>query len=230
MIWVEVSSLSILGKDIPHSSKAINCSRLHSKDPRSRRLYQKKIRQQYKRQHLFKSYKKLSQWRKQYRKGDIDNHNQFLSKFESKFNYFHASTWKLRSKTARFGAKIKAGKCHWSPKYLELTDRIKLWRSVISWKKGCSTSRKKLKKLAENTYTDWCEIQAATDVTATEKHHAAQKHYNQEKPKFPEWRQAFHNDTDPYKGLFTNIKEAFDALVDSLRVLIDRYTYQVITA
>ena len=177
MLWVEVSSLSILGKDIPHSSKAINCSRLHSKDPRSRRLYQKTTRRQYKRQHLFKSYKKLSQWRKQYRAGNIDNHNHFVSKFERRFNQFHASTRKIRSATARFGATVKAGKCHWSPKYMELTDRIKLWRSVIRWKKGCSTSRKKLKKLAHNTHTDWSEIQLATDATATDKHHAARKHY-----------------------------------------------------
>ena len=132
MIWVEVSSLSILGKDIPHSTKAINCSRLQSKDPRSRRLYQRKVRQQYKRQHLFKSYKKLSQWRKQFRKGDIDNHQQFVRKFEKKFNEFHNTTRKLRLETAKFGAKVKAGKCHWSPRYRLLTDKIKLWRSVIS--------------------------------------------------------------------------------------------------
>ena len=81
------------------------------------------------------------------------------------------------------------------PRYYRLlTDKIKLWRSVISWKKGCSTSRKKLKNLAETTATDWREIQLATDTTATAKHHAARKQYYQEKPKSPEWRQAFHND------------------------------------
>ena len=95
MIWVEVSSLSILGKDIHHSTKAINSGRLQSKDSRSRTLYQRTIRQHYKRQYLFQSYQKLTKRRKQFHKGDIDNHEQFVSKFEKKFNKFHNTTRKL---------------------------------------------------------------------------------------------------------------------------------------
>ena len=72
MIWAEVSSLSILGKDVPHSSKAINTNRLKSNDPRCQKLYSKRVRRQYKSQNVFKSYKKL-----------------IKMKFESKFNDFH---------------------------------------------------------------------------------------------------------------------------------------------
>ena len=59
---------------------------------------------------------------------------------------------------------------------------------------GMQHQQEKAQKTCEKTYTDWSEIQAATDTIATEKHYAARKHYFQEKPKFPEWRQAFHND------------------------------------
>ena len=54
MIWAEVSSLSILGKDVPHSSKAINTNRLKSNGLRCWKLYSKRVQQQYKRKNIFK--------------------------------------------------------------------------------------------------------------------------------------------------------------------------------
>ena len=41
--WIEVCNRSILGKEIPHSSSSIKSSGLQSKDPRCRKIYNRKV-------------------------------------------------------------------------------------------------------------------------------------------------------------------------------------------
>ena len=45
--WIEVCNISILGKEIPHSSSPIKSSGICAKDPRIRKIYNKRVRREY---------------------------------------------------------------------------------------------------------------------------------------------------------------------------------------
>ena len=62
LIWAEVCNRSILWKQIPHSTKAIQAKGLKAKDPRCKRSYSRIVRKKYNRQSIFATKKKGSNW------------------------------------------------------------------------------------------------------------------------------------------------------------------------
>ena len=58
MLWVMLDNLSMLGKHIPCSTLAIECKRVKSNDPRSRKVYHQKVKEEYSRQNIIAKNKK----------------------------------------------------------------------------------------------------------------------------------------------------------------------------
>lgn len=60
MLWIkEVCNYSILGKEVPHNTKALTINGVPSKDPRKKKLFNQKVKKEYSGYDLFNILKKI---------------------------------------------------------------------------------------------------------------------------------------------------------------------------
>ena len=101
LIWLETCNFSILGKEIPHSTKPCPTKGPNSKDPRCRKAYGKRVRKEYINQDIFTTFKKLKSSANKFKKGSIKHPRKFISKFTNRFNDFHSRTRAIKTKIAK---------------------------------------------------------------------------------------------------------------------------------
>ena len=80
MLWIEVDNNSILGKEIPHSSKSFDSTKCSSMDPRCQKSYSRSVRKKYMKHDTFKLHSKLSLSIKRFQKDQIKNVPKFKQK------------------------------------------------------------------------------------------------------------------------------------------------------
>ena len=68
MLWAMIDNLSMFGKHIPCSTLAIECERVKSNDPRSRKVYHREVKKEYERQNIFATKKRMEKEAKMYKR------------------------------------------------------------------------------------------------------------------------------------------------------------------
>ena len=140
MLWIEVDNNSILGKEVPHSSKSFDKTIFPSTDPRCQKSYGRLVRKEYSKKEIFKTHSKLARDVKSFQLKKIKNVSKFVQKFPKRFNSFESKTSNIKTAVGKKLRKIRAGKRPWSPKYKQITNTIDFWRRVKKME-----SRKKFK-------------------------------------------------------------------------------------
>ena len=129
LIWVEVNNLSSLGKDVPHSSKAINATRLKSRNPLIRNRYNKMVKKEYRKQNIFRQARNLEQMKQNYMKRRFDGDpDSYYNKFVHQFNTYHKALQKIREDCAQTVSTLFAGEYDWSPRFQKLGNKVEFWR------------------------------------------------------------------------------------------------------
>lgn len=102
MLWIEANNFSLLGKNIPHSTAAIETDCIRSYDPKSVKLYNKLLAEEYNRLGITKLMKNIKKDRKKFNKGTMVRHQlaDYHVHMAKRTNKFHNLTWKAEERVA----------------------------------------------------------------------------------------------------------------------------------
>ena len=151
MLWIEIDNYSILGKYVPFSNQPITTDIVKSRDPRSRKRYQKLVKQEFCTKILFHMKTNLQKQAYNFTTVTSNTENKTLiPNYQKKFDQFHQIIRDTKAKVAKRMGKIFAGDQPWSPKYKRLTKMIKFWIQLDELKKKVNTSWTILKHLSDS--------------------------------------------------------------------------------
>ena len=194
MMWIEIDCYSILGKDVPSSTQAITFNSINYLDPRVRKAYCIKVKNEYCHHNIFRTKKKLEKEKIKI-KSKISQGLEIeeeLNKYSRKYNNFQIKTRSIKLNVANKIKDVHAGKDPWSPKYKKLRIPIDLWKRITKWKKGTQTSRTIMRRLAKKAGLEWDNIKNTTLKESIIQLQNAWKDFNKQKEKFPLWRDQFN--------------------------------------
>ena len=101
----------MLGKHIPCSTLALECERVKSNDPRSRKVYHREVKKEYVKQKIIITKKKMERQARSYKKDKNSMRaRKFKSTIKKRFDDFHSKTRKIKMKVAEKMKKKYAGK------------------------------------------------------------------------------------------------------------------------
>lgn len=101
MLWIEVNNNSILGKEVPHSSRNFDLAKLTSTNPRCQKSYGKSVQKGYSKNGMFQLHYKLQRSVKSHQKGKIKNISKFIQKFSKQRNFLESKTSDIKTTKSR---------------------------------------------------------------------------------------------------------------------------------
>ena len=132
-----VSHQSLLGKHLPVTNPTIRAERLKPEDPRSRKIFQRRVMKGYCNQNVFKEKAALARREREFKKGTTGTtYSEFLATFTPKIDALHIKTRKIKTKSAKDLRKIYASGQDFSPKAQSFRDVIEFWKRIVKRKKG----------------------------------------------------------------------------------------------
>ena len=102
-----ISNHSLLGKNLPITNPTIRTERLKPEDPRSRKIFTRRVMKDYCKQNVFKDKATLARKEKEFQKGTSGiTSKAFLNTFTPKMVALHITTRKIKKGTSRSSENI----------------------------------------------------------------------------------------------------------------------------
>ena len=221
LLWIMASNQSLLGKHLPITNPKLRIERLKSHDPRSRKIFTRRVRKEYCKQDVFRKKASLAEKARWFWKGTAGITNEaFLKTFKPKIDALHTTTRNIKLKVAADLRKIYAGGQDFSPKAQAFRDTIEFWRRIVKRKQGVLTSRTALRLIAKRVDISLKLPKSMTLEQADEKLTLAYRAYFKAKPEFPTWREEFQI------GLIEAIAEDTGTTVKQIKARMKREKHQ----
>ena len=127
-LWIMVSNHSLLGKHLPITNPKLRIELLKLEDPRSRKVFTRRMTKAYCKQNVFKDKANLTRKGNKFQKGtSCISSKGFLNTFTPKMDALHIKTRKIKKMAVANLRKIYAGGQDFSPKAHAFRDTIEFW-------------------------------------------------------------------------------------------------------
>jgi len=191
LLWIEIDNSSALGKHLP-SVVPIKACKINFTDPRSRRLYSKRVKAAIKASKVDSKIVSLQAQAKEYFSSPPSDQASLLPSLAASYNSIHHELDTIRSSVESNLRQIYSGRVPWSPRLKHYLDVIEYWRRYVKLRKGVNTSRNSLKRLHSRLklpYGQFVDLQYATSMLQA----AYSKYRTEAKPNAQAWREE-HNE------------------------------------